>query len=288
MGGRLLPIVDAHGTTVTALPPVRDRARQHGRHAARVVRVVLADDKPLMHLAMRAMLSVTPDFTVAGSAANVAEAEQMILRTRPDLLITDSDLAGECGISLCRWARRASPRIIVVLLSLRDDPGLAMSALSAGAAGYLLKGTRPEELLAYLRRASRGLQVLDERLGQTPQAVDDRDRIAEFGLSRREREVLDEILHGLGNRAIARRLCISEDTVKSHVKAIFRKLGARDRGHAIALALGTAALADRADRVGQAGLDGGSGRVAAAGSAPLVRLPRQIQATGRPSAAAAR
>jgi DNA-binding NarL/FixJ family response regulator len=281
-------MVDAHGATTTALSAGGDRARQHGRDGAGVVRVVHADDSPLMHLAMRAMLAATPGFTVAGSAANVAEAEQMILRTRPDLLITDSDLAGECGVGLCRWARRTSPRIVVVILSRHDDPDLAMSALTAGAAGYLLKGTRPEELLGYLRRASRGQQVLDDRLGQTAQAIDDRDRIAEFGLSRREREVLDEILHGLGNRAIAQRLCVSEETVKSHVKAIFRKLGARDRGHAIALALGTAALADRVDRAGQAGVDSGSARVASAGRAPLVRLPRQIQATGEPSIAAAR
>jgi DNA-binding NarL/FixJ family response regulator len=273
-------MVDAHGATRTALPVGADRARQHVRYSGGLVRVVHADDSPLMHLAMRAMLAAAPGFTVAGSAANVPEAEQMILRTRPDLLITDSDLAGECGIGLCRWVRRVSPRTVVVLLSGHDDPELAMSALTAGAAGYLLKGTPPEELLGYLRQACRGGQVLDERLGRTARTVDDRDRIAEFGLSRREREVLDEILHGLGNRAIAQRLCISEDTVKSHVKAIFRKLRARDRGHAIALALGTAALTDRAD--------GEFARSASAGRAPLVRLPRQVQAAGQPSIAVAR
>jgi DNA-binding NarL/FixJ family response regulator len=251
-------------------------ARQDVRHGSRLVRVVHADDAPLMHLALRAMLASTPGFTVVGSAATVTEAEQLVLRARPDLLITDSDLAGECGISLCRWA---STRTAAVILTGRDDPHLAMSALASGAAGYLLKGTRPEQLVAYLRQAARGLQVMDERLGLSSRVVESPDRIAEFGLSRREREVLDEILRGLGNRAIAQRLCISEDTVKSHVKAIFRKLGARDRGHAIALALGTATSADRASHAGPHGGEPGL---------PLVWLPRQALTVGPPGLAAGR
>jgi len=115
-----------------------------------MVRVVHADDSPLMQLAIRAVLATMHGFAVAAAAGTVAEAEQLILRARPDLLICDTDLAGECGISLCRWARRASPRTVSVMLSARDDPQLAMSALAAGAAGYLLKGTPPEELVSYL------------------------------------------------------------------------------------------------------------------------------------------
>jgi DNA-binding NarL/FixJ family response regulator len=205
-----------------------------------LVRVVLADDSPLMHLAMRAMFAAAAGFALAAAASTLVEAEQLVLRIQPDLLISDSDLAGECGIGLCRWARRASPRTVAVVLSERDEPQLATSALAAGAAAYLLKGTAPEQLIAYLRRAMCGQRVLDDRLGRSPQAPPRPDRVAEYGLSPREREVLEEMLIGMGNRAIAERLCISEDTVKSHVKAIFRKLGARDRGHAIALALGTA------------------------------------------------
>jgi DNA-binding NarL/FixJ family response regulator len=211
-----------------------------GPQRSRLVRVVHADDSPLMHLAMRAMLAAMHGFVIAAAAGTVTEAEQLVLRTRPDLLVCDTDLAGECGVGLCRWVRRASPRTIIVMLTTRDEPQLAMSALAAGAAGYLLKGTPPEELMFYLRQAVTGSRVLDARLGQSPRACEAPDRVAEYGLSPREREVLNEMLVGQGNRAIAQRLCISEDTVKSHVKAIFRKLGARDRGHAIALALGSA------------------------------------------------
>jgi DNA-binding NarL/FixJ family response regulator len=230
-------MADLRGSATTVRSaPVGGAGQQRGR----LVRVVHADDSPLMQLAVRALLAATPGFAIAAAAASVAEAEQLVLRTQPDLLITDTDLAGECGIGLCRWARRASPRTVIVMLSDRDEPQLAMAALAAGATGYLLKGTPPEELVSYFRQAASGLRVLDAGLGSSPRAYAEPDRVAEYGLSPREREVLNEMLAGQGNRAIAERLCISEDTVKSHVKAIFRKLGARDRGHAIALALGSA------------------------------------------------
>ncbi len=251
---------------VRSAPPGRA-----GEQRGRLVRVVHADDSPLMHLAMRAMLAAMHGFVVAAAASTVTEAEQLVLRTRPDLLICDTDLAGECGIGLCRWVRRASPRTVTVMLTGRDEPQLAMSALAAGAAGYLLKGTPPEELMPYLRQAVTGSRVLDARLGQSPRACAPPDRVAEYGLSPREREVLNEMLVGQGNRAIAERLCISEDTVKSHVKAIFRKLGARDRGHAIALALGSAippALSGQA-------AERGSALAAPQARQPALEVPRQ-------------
>ena len=112
-------------------------------------------------------------------------------------------------------------------------------------------------------------RVLDERLGRSALASAGPDRVAEYGLSPREREVLNEMLVGLGNQAIAGRLCIAEDTVKSHVKAIFRKLGARDRGHAIALALGTAVPPDLAGHLGRAGGE------------PAFPVPRQVPRPSR-------
>jgi DNA-binding NarL/FixJ family response regulator len=210
--------------------------------AGRQVRVVIADEAPIIHLAFRAMLAAMQGFVLAAAAGNLVEAEQLVLRTQPELLLCETDLAGEDGISLCRWTCRASPRTSVVMLSGRDDPRLAMSAMAAGASGYLLKASPQEALMTYLRQIAAGRRVVDERLGQSRQAAAEPDRVAEFGLSPREREVLNEILIGLGNQAISRRLCISEDTVKSHVKSIFRKLGAHDRAHAVALALGTAQL----------------------------------------------
>jgi DNA-binding NarL/FixJ family response regulator len=207
-----------------------------------LVRAVIVDDAELMHVAVRALLSSVPGYSLVASARSVGAGEQLVRRVRPDLLICDADIAGESGLGLCRWVRQVSPATCVAILTSRDEPLLAQSALAAGAHGYLLKDSAPEDLVSYLEEAAAGLRVLDQRLGRTRRSDHRTDPTDEFGLSRREREVLGEMLAGLANKRIAERLCISEDTVKSHVKAIFRKLGARDRAHAVALALGTAAV----------------------------------------------
>jgi DNA-binding NarL/FixJ family response regulator len=208
-----------------------------------LVRAVMVDEAELMHFAVRALLSTVPGYTLVASAGSVGDAEQLIRRVRPDLLICDIDIAGESGIGLCRWVRQASPATCLAILTSRDEPLLAQSALAAGVHGYLLKDSAPEDLAAYLGEVAAGMRVLDQRLGRSRRGEHRTDPTDEFGLSRREHEVLGEVLAGLDNKRIADRLCISEDTVKSHVKAIFRKLGARDRAHAVALALGTAAVA---------------------------------------------
>jgi DNA-binding NarL/FixJ family response regulator len=207
-----------------------------------LVRAVVVDEAELMHFAIRALLAAAPGVSLVASARSVAAGEQLVRRVRPDLLICDTDIAGESGIGLCRWVRQVSPATRVAVLTGRDEPLLAQSALAAGAHGYLLKDSAPADLMSYLEEAAAGLRVLDQRLGRARRHEHRTDPTDAFGLSRREREVLGELVAGLPNKGIAERLCISEDTVKSHVKAIFRKLGARDRAHAVALALGTAAV----------------------------------------------
>jgi DNA-binding NarL/FixJ family response regulator len=240
---------DLGGTGIATL------ARPGGRgsmYRAGSTQVVIADDSPLVHLAIRSMLSGVPGYSVAAAASTVAAAEQLVQRVRPELLVCDTSIAGESGVALCRWTRQASPATQVVMLTSCDEPLLVQSALLAGAMGYLLKDSPAEVVLASLCLAASGVQILDERLGAARPRAGTADCVAEAGLSRREREVLDELMLGLDNKAIAIRLCISEDTVKSHVKAIFRKLGARDRAHAVALALGSAAPAVAArTRAGQ-------------------------------------
>ena len=206
---------------------------------AGTIRAVLADDAPLMHMAVRSMLAAMPGYSLVAAATTVAAAEQLIRRVRPALLICEAHIGAHSGAELCRRARFVSPATTVVLLASRDDPQLARTALAAGARGYLLKSSPPDVLAARLAQAMAGEQVLDERLGRSqPEAG--ANVADQYGLSRREREVLGELLAGLHNRAIAQRLCIAEDTVKSHMKSIFRKMGAHDRAHAVALALGSA------------------------------------------------
>ena len=211
-----------------------------------LTRAVLADDEELMHLAVRALLASIPGFTLAGSAGSVGAAEQLVRRAAPDLLICETDIRGQSGIGLAWWVRTYRPRTRVAILTSRDEPPLAQSALQAGVQGYLLKSSPPEALAAALQQIAAGRRVLDERLGYAREISPEARRMEKVGLSPRERDVLAEVLSGYGNKMIAQRLHISEDTVKSHMKAIFRKLGARDRAHAVALAVGRAPLA--ADR----------------------------------------
>jgi DNA-binding NarL/FixJ family response regulator len=243
----------------------------------RLIQVVLADEAPLMHLAIRSVLAAIPGYSLTASAGCLAEAEQFVLRVSPELLITDVDLAGDSGVGLCRWTRQVSPRTAVIILTGRDEPVLVQSALRAGAAGYLLKASSPEMLIGYIRQVMDGVRVLDDRLGSARHVSMNRDTIAEAGLSRREREVLDEVRAGLDNKAIAGRLCISEDTVKSHVKAIFRKLGARDRAHAVALAAGTATITQAGPASANPVRERPGGPARALDLCPALPRPRQAQ-----------
>ena len=201
---------------------------------------MLADPAELVHLAVRTLLAEDARYSRPMAATTVAAAEQLIRRIRPGLLISEVDLSGKSGIELCRWVRRASPITQVVFLTSRNEPLLATAALAAGAVGYLLKDSPPDVLRASLEQAAAGHTVIDDRLGWHGEAAHRVDAADQLGFSRREREVLGELVSGQDNRSIAATLGIAEQTVKSHLKSIFRKLGARDRAHALALALGTA------------------------------------------------
>ena len=201
------------------------------------VRTLLVDEAGLIHEALRSLLARSGRFVVVGAASDVREGLRLARTTRARLVVCEAVIAGESGVELCRRLRRLSPEIAVVLLARVDDPELVRAARGAGASGDLLKTSPPGEIVVALARAARGAVVLDPRLGRTrtpPPALQ-----ALRALSPREREVLAEVIHGLDNRAIAARLCIAEETVKTHVKAILRKLRAGSRAQAIAIALGT-------------------------------------------------
>ena len=133
------------------------------------VRAMVVDDAELMHFAVRALLSTVPGYTLVASACGAGDAETLIRRLRPDLLICDVDIAGESGIDLCRWVRQTRPATRVAILTSRDEPLLAQSALTAGVHGYLLKDSAPEDLAAYLHEVASGMRVVDQRLGRSRQ-----------------------------------------------------------------------------------------------------------------------
>jgi DNA-binding NarL/FixJ family response regulator len=201
---------------------------------------MLADPAELVHLAVKTLLADDPRYARPITATSFAAAEHLVRQIRPGLLISEIDLGGKSGIDLCRWVRCASPNTAVVILTSRNEPLLATAALAAGATGYLLKDSPPDVLQASLEQAAAGRTVVDDRLGWHGGLAQRVDAADQLGFSRREREVLGELVGGQDNRSIAATLGIAEETVKSHLKSIFRKLGARDRAHALALVIGTA------------------------------------------------
>lgn len=211
---------------------------------SRPVRVVLVDDHELVIEGLKAMLArFSGRVRVVGQAGSAEAAMPVVTGLSPDVVLCDVRLRGSSGLDLCRRLVEQRPGCRVVLLSVYDDEQYLYQALRAGAAGYLLKRISGEELVSSLEQANAGQTVLDPmmaaRVASTAARLDSGEFWpgARLGLSQRESEVLGLIVAGLSNRAIAARLIIGEETVKSHTSAIYRKLGVGDRAGAVAAAL---------------------------------------------------
>jgi DNA-binding NarL/FixJ family response regulator len=180
---------------------------------------------------------------VVGEAADAEDAIRVVEALDPDVVLCDLRLQGVSGLDLCRRLLERDPNRRVVLLSVYDDEQYVFQALRAGASGYLLKKISGEELVRHLELVYAGERVVDTVLAG--RAMDSAARLAsgEFwpgarqGLTHRESEVLSLMVTGLSNRGIATRLVVGDETVKSHLRAIYRKLGVSDRTGAVAAAL---------------------------------------------------
>jgi len=180
---------------------------------------------------------------VVGQAGTAAEAQSVVSALNPDVVLCDIRLRESSGLDLCRRLTEQDPARRVLLLSVYDDEQYLYQALRAGAAGYLLKRVSGEELVRSLEEVHAGQTVVDGTLAARVASSAARLDSGEFwpgarvGLTQRESEVLGLIVAGLSNRAIASRLVIGDETVKSHARAIYRKLGVGDRAGAVAAAL---------------------------------------------------
>jgi DNA-binding NarL/FixJ family response regulator len=203
------------------------------------VRVLLVDDDDLMRAGLRAVLSSDPGIEVVGEAADGRAAVERARALRPAVVLTDVRMPGLDGIAATRELLAASRGSRVVMLTTFEEDEYIFGGLRAGASGFLLKRTRPEDLIAAIHTVAAGDSLLSpsvtrrvvDRMARTPVpsgAVDE--------LTRREREVLELIATGLTNAEIARDLVIEESTVKTHVKRILQKLDLRDRVQAVILA----------------------------------------------------
>jgi DNA-binding NarL/FixJ family response regulator len=211
---------------------------------ARPLRVVLVDDHEMVLQGLKAMLArFLGRIRVVGEAADAETAEQVVAALDPDVVLCDVRLRGSSGLDLCKRLLEKQPDRRVVLLSVYDDEQYLYQALRAGAAGYLLKRVSGEELVRQLEQVSAGETVVDSTLAGRAATSAARLQSGEFwpgahlGLSHRESEVLALMVAGLSNRAIAARLVVGDETVKSHVRAIYRKLSVGDRAGAVAFAL---------------------------------------------------
>ncbi len=210
----------------------------------RPVRVVLVDDHEMVLEGLKAMLArFAGRVRVVGQAGSAEEAQPVVTALSPDVVLCDVRLRGSSGLDLCRRLVESNPGCRVLLLSVYDDEQYLYQALRAGAAGYLLKRVTGEELVRSLEQVHAGEMVVDATMAARVASSAARLDSGEFwpgarvGLSQRESEVLGLIVAGLSNRAIASRLVIGEETVKSHTRAVYRKLGVGDRAGAVAAAL---------------------------------------------------
>ncbi|HEX4725304.1 MAG TPA: response regulator transcription factor [Pseudonocardiaceae bacterium] len=211
---------------------------------SRPLRIVLVDDHEMVLQGLKAMLMpFRGRVRVVGEAHGDQAALDAVAALAPDIVLCDVRLQGSSGLDLCRRLIERSPDQHVVLLSVYEDEQYLFEALRAGARGYLVKRIDGEELVRSLERAAGGETVIDPTLAG--RAVDTAARLASgeywpgarHGLTHRESEVLALVVSGLSNRAIARRLMVGDETVKTHLRSIYRKLNVNDRAGAVATAL---------------------------------------------------
>jgi DNA-binding NarL/FixJ family response regulator len=180
------------------------------------------------------MFGGVDDLELIGSAETGEEALEAIERLQPEVVIMDVRLPGIDGISAVKRMAQAAPSVKTLMFSAYGDKRLLSDAISAGARGYVMKGSPPEDLLRAIRTVTSGKPFVDPSLSPTLLTV---DGMAEAPLSEREREVLQLLAEGYHTEEVARRIGLSAETVKSDTKRAIRKLEADTRVHAVAIAL---------------------------------------------------
>ncbi|MFI8993749.1 response regulator [Streptomyces sp. NPDC053542] len=198
------------------------------------IRLLLADDHPVVRAGLRAVLETEPDFEVVADVPTAEESVALAARLGVDVVLMDLQFAGEMRGPQATaeiTARDGAPRVLV--LTTYDTDADILAAIEAGATGYLLKDAPPEELAAAVRTAAAGKSALAPAVALR---LMDRMRTPAAALSRRETEVLQLVADGLSNAQISKRLFLSQATVKSHLVHIYTKLGVDSRTSAVATA----------------------------------------------------
>ncbi|HYZ20280.1 MAG TPA: response regulator transcription factor [Gaiellaceae bacterium] len=207
------------------------------------IRVLLVDDDDLMRAGLESVLASDESVEVVGEAGDGREALERTRALAPDVVLMDVRMPELDGIAATRDVLAVSPEVKVVILTTFEEDDYIFGALNAGASGFLLKRTRPEELIAAIKSIAAGdsllspsvtRRVIDRMAGHPAVEAAAARRLKE--LTPREREVLELVARGLSNSEIAAAFVIEESTVKTHVKRILAKLGLRDRVQAVIFA----------------------------------------------------
>jgi DNA-binding NarL/FixJ family response regulator len=197
-----------------------------------MITVVLADDHAMVRLGLEQLLSGAEGIEVVGSAADGAEAVTLVAQRRPDVVLMDLQMPGVDGVAATRQIVESGVESQVVVLTSFSDSERIVAALDAGAIGYLLKDTEPEDLLEGIRAAARGESPLHPRAARQLLTARVKVPTLTVDLTPREVEVLGLVRQGLANKQIARRLGITERTVKAHLTSTFQRIGVSDRTQA--------------------------------------------------------
>lgn len=200
-----------------------------------MTRVFLVDDHEIVRRGIAELINAEKDLEVVGESATVAQTLGRVAATRPDVAVLDVRLPDGSGIDLCRSIRSAHPAIECIMLTAYDDDEASYSAVLAGAAGYVLKDIRGQNLIDGIRRVARGESLMPKGLGaRVVASLSAAPASAADGpeLTLRERQVLELIADGLTNRQIGERLELAEKTVKNYVSGLLAKLGMERRTQA--------------------------------------------------------
>jgi DNA-binding NarL/FixJ family response regulator len=200
-----------------------------------VIRLLIADDHPVVRDGLRGMVASEPDLEVVGEAGNGLEALALVPRVRPDVALVDLRMPALDGVATIRALRERHPEVRVLVLTTFDTERDVVSAIEAGATGYLLKDAPRAELFRAVRAAARGETVLAPEVA-TRLVGQLREPTAQ-PLTQRELQVLELVARGASNADAAAALFISEATVKTHLLHIFGKLGVDDRTAAVVSAM---------------------------------------------------
>jgi DNA-binding NarL/FixJ family response regulator len=200
------------------------------------LRVLVADDHPVYRDGLRLTLEGWDEAVLVGEASDGDEAVEMAARLRPDVVLMDIQMPGRSGVEATRAIMSDHPGAAVVVLTMFEEDDLVVAALRAGARGYLLKGATRDELRRAITAAAAGEAIFGPKVAQRLTTLIGEPRVAGHpfpDLTDREHEVLELIAQGRANGEIARRLGISEKTVRNHVSTIFAKLEVLGRPEAI-------------------------------------------------------